>query len=439
MTPESKSLQQFLQINLSHKFKHISQTRFSSKASTFLASIFENIKKADDDFDYVDVVTSQPFENEIPKGIHYKLCPENARNHIENMTSIGQTCRFSVNGRKITVHLVYEYKEGDRHPSIKKQFSEIWYRIYLLIHLLSGYSRTQCSQTLSIYLYLTSIKKTLSDCDRDCTIGNDNVNTAFTFTCKRKNEVYLYRKEEWFKVLTHELFHSLGLDFSEYDCTEVEKQIFNIFPVKVDLRIYEAYTELWGELVNAMFISYFSLHNYRFKSPTLIGGSSGKVKLPLTASQCECVSNREPDKMIRKLEYFLYQERMFSVYQSSKILTHFGMSYDDLYSKNNNILRSYKETTPVLSYYIIKNILMFHIDAFMEWCIQHNGSSLEFNKTNIDSNMNHFITFIREHYDNHLLVESMNQARTWFLKQENNQRYDKVPITTMRMTVLEDK
>ena len=255
------------------------------------------------------------------------------------------------------------------------------------------------------------MKKTLSDCDRHCTIGEDNANTAFTFACKLKNEVYLYRKEEWFKVLAHELFHSLGLDFSEYDCSEVEKKIFHIFPVKVDLRLYESYTELWGELINAMFISYFSL------------------------------PKGEPiEKMIRKLQHFLYQERMFSIYQASKILTHFGMSYDDLYSKHPNSVQSrqsYKETTPILSYYIIKNILMFHITAFMEWCIKHNHSSIEFNKTDIISTMDHFVTFIREHYNNNELVESMDHARTWFLKQENNQRNDKVPITTLRMSLLE--
>ena len=131
---------------------------------------------------------------------------------------------------------------------------------------------------------------------------------------------------------------------------------------------------------------------------------------------------------------------MFSVYQASKILTHFGMSYDDLYSKHPNSLKSrqsYKETTPVLSYYIIKNILMFHIDVFMKWCVKHNHSSIEFNKTDIISTMGHFVTFILEHYDDKELVESMDHARTWFLKQENNQRNDKVPITTLRMSLLE--
>ena len=217
---------------------------------------------------------------------------------------------------------------------------------YLLIHLLQGYSRKECSQHLSIYLYLTSMKKTLDDCTTDCTISQDNANTAFTFACKRNNEVYLYRKEEWFKVLCHELFHSFGLDFSEFECSEVDKKMFTVFPIKTDLRLYEAYTELWGEMLNAMFIAHFSVNSEEYDYFIEEGSEYQQAYL---------------NKMLKKVEPLLYQERMFSVFQASKILTHYGMSYDDLYSKDTDAIKArngYKESTPVLSYYIIKNILL---------------------------------------------------------------------------------
>jgi hypothetical protein len=146
------------------------------------------------------------------------------------------------------------------------------------------------------------------------------------------------------------------------------------------------------------------------------------------------------EKILKKVEPLIYQERMFSVYQASKVLAHFGMSYEDLYEKSTQAMlsrRNYKETTPVLSYYIIKNIVMFHIHEFIDWCVKHNHSSIEFDKTDVPVNIDHFILFVREHYTNKELVESMNQARTWLLKQENNQRADKTPITTLRMSLLE--
>jgi hypothetical protein len=425
MTPESHSLQLFLQSNLSHRLTHIKHRKFSPTASTFIKSIFENIINAEDGFDNVDLESSNYYDDVVPKGANYKLCPEKARNHIENMTFTGQTCWFSINGRKITIHLVYEYNDEDRKPAFKKIFPNAYHRIYLLIHLLQGYARKECSQHLSIYLYLTSMKKTLADCDHDCAISQDNANTAFTFSCKRNNEVYLYRKEEWFKVLGHELFHSFGLDFSEYDCGKVDTEIYKIFPIKTDLRLYEAYTELWGELINIMFIAHFSVKSEEYDY----------FKEENSAYQQAYLN-----KMLKNIEPLLYQERMFSVFQASKILTHFGMSYDDLYERDPGASKArqfYKENTPVLSYYIIKNILMFHIHDFTEWCANHNESSLEFHKDNVATTIDHFIGFIRKHYQDDQLVSSMDQARTWFLKQENNQRSDKTPIITLRMSLLE--
>jgi hypothetical protein len=410
MTPDSKELQQFIQSNLSHKLKHIKHQKFSKEGLTFLETIIKKIIAADKDFDYLDLHTGDFFEDFTPKGIHYKLCPEKVRNHIQSISSMGQSCRFSINGRKINIHLVYEYNKENRRPCFRSIFADIFHRIYLVLHLLTSYSRSECSESLTIYLYLTSMKKTLADCSRDCTIGEDNANTAFTFSCKRINEVYIYRKEEWFKVLCHELFHSFGLDFSEYDCTDVDKKVFTIFPIKVDLRLYEVYTELWGELLNILFIAY--------------------LRFPKESAE----------KILKKVEPFVYQERMFSVYQSSKVIAHFGMSYEDLYERTDQAMlarRNYKETTPVLSYYILKNIVMFHIHDFMDWCVKYNHSSLEFNKTNVMQNVDHFISFIREHYLNKNLIESMKQSRTWLLKQENNQRTDKTPIYTLRMSLLE--
>ena len=449
MTPESQSLQLFLQSNLSHRLTHIKHRKFSPIASTFIKSIFENIIKAEDGFDNVDLESSNYYDDVVPKGANYKLCQEKARNHIENMTFTGQTCRFSINGRKITIHLVYEYNDEARKPAFKKIFPNAYHRIYLLIHLLQGYARKECSQQLSIYLYLTSMKKTLVDCDHDCVISQDNANTAFTFSCKRSNEVYLYRKEEWFKVLCHELIHSFGLDFSEYDCGKVDTEIYKIFPIKTDLRLYEAYTELWGEFINIMFIAHFSVKSGELapgrRSQTVAPGAI--VRRSQTVALYDYFKEENSayqqaylNKMLKNIEPLLYQERMFSVFQASKILTHFGMSYDDLYEKDQDASKArqfYKENIPVLSYYIIKNILMFHIHDFMEWCAKYNESSLEFHKDDVATTIDHFIDFIREHYQDDQLVQSMDQARTWFLKQENNQRSDKTPIITLRMSLLE--
>ena len=145
--------------------------------------------------------------------------------------------------------------------------------------------------------------------------------------------------------------------------------------------------------------------------------------------------NDNDDKIIQKITNYIHDERLFSVFQASKVLTHMGLSYEDLYSKSYESIQKrldlYKEKTPIFSYYIIKNILFFHFNDFIEWFIKDNGHTFQLNKDNIDR----FINFIREHYQKSDMVHTMNDLRTWFLKQENNQRADKKPLYTLRMTL----
>ncbi len=52
-----------------------------------------------------------------------------------------------------------------------------------------------------------------------------------------KPKYAFFREEEWLKVLCHESFHNLGLDFISIDTTylqEANAQVKNIFPVNVD-------------------------------------------------------------------------------------------------------------------------------------------------------------------------------------------------------------
>ena len=48
-------------------------------------------------------------------------------------------------------------------------------------------------------------------------LSPDIVNTGLTRRCATDNEVVIYRQEEWFKVLIHELIHGFGLDFHSSD------------------------------------------------------------------------------------------------------------------------------------------------------------------------------------------------------------------------------
>ena len=93
-------------------------------------------------------------------------------------------------------------------------------------------------------------------------IDSYNVNTAVTYACAKDGEVYIYRHEEWFKVLMHEVMHSFCLDFSPVHSNvtnKLKENIKNLFPINCKLDIAESYTEFWANIINLSFISFYSL------------------------------------------------------------------------------------------------------------------------------------------------------------------------------------
>jgi len=421
MSIDSKKLQEFLHTNISHRLYYLKHPVFTQNSTQLLTELLNKLCLYEKNFDFSKIVTNNLEYDYIPKGLHYELCPDEVKTYTSKMRTIGKSFMFSIGQRKIKVYLVYEYAfENNNNPQFKRFFDNAIHRIYLLISLLQSYSNDECSQYLTLYLYLTNIKKTLDDCDESCKIEERNANSAFTFACQKKNEVYIYRKEEWFKVLAHELFHSFGLDFAQNDSDDINKKVYSIFPIKTDLRLYESYCEFWAELLNVVFIAFFSI---------------------------KCSEQDFIHKVVKKIQLLIHQEIIFSIFQATKVLTYFGMNYSDLYERTSNAINIrqmyYRETTPVLSYYIIKAILIFNIDEFLSWCFTNNtGSlgSLNFDKSSNElliDNINHFIDFIRKHHNDILFIKSTEELHNWFIKQEKTNRIDNTPIRTLRMSLLE--
>jgi len=130
------------------------------------------------------------------------------------------------------------------------------------------------------------------------------------------------------------------------------------------------------------------------------------------------------------------------MFQASKILCHFGLTYNNLFQRNEegyNNRNLFKETTPILSYFIIKNILIFHSNEFLEWCFDTNEGSLDFKKTDstvLRINIENFVDFIKKYHNNDLFVSLMNETRTWFFKKDNICNKNDAFIMTLRMSII---
>jgi hypothetical protein len=102
----------------------------------------------------------------------------------------------------------------------------------------------------------------------------------------------------------------------------------------------------------------------------------------------------------------------------------------------------YKEETNVLSYYVIKTILLFNYSMFLQWCSQHNLSLLQFKKT--DSNLINFCNFIWKYHKSKPMMEILkemedylNELKTGLSFSTKNKNKKKFLLENMRMTICE--
>jgi len=415
MKDMSEKLSIFLKNNINPIIKNdFQKTRFSNNCKKFLEILFNQITFANENFKKTNIKTQKLCKNmncdDFPKGNNYEYMPNEIKSNILNMEKSVYLSQININGKLINIHLICKKNKTNNF------INNITKKIYLWLSIALQYSPKRCSHNLDIYLYFTDLEKKLPKHGE--TIKEINANTAFTTFCKPSTEIILFREEEWFKVFIHESFHCLGLDFSEFDNNVTNKKILSIFPVSSDVRIFETYCEMWAEILNIMFMVFYSTR--------------------ITQS----VNNSIIEKMIDKTELLINQERIFSLFQCVKVLEFYGMDYCDLYEKTDKShiarLYRYKENTQVLSYYILKSIYMFYVDDFIEWCIKHNNYSLNFNKSPklLHKNMDEYCNFIQEHYNRSEFVNNIKSIENWFENMNPNIMRNS-ELQTLRMSLHE--
>lgn len=344
-----------------------------------------------------------------PKNFNSDSFPELVRNHIDEMSMVQITYVFSLFNKQIMIHFIVENENAGQNLHEYNKYID---SILMWLFILNKYASPLCSKTLTIYFYMTSLKKTLPE-SKIIVLDEVNVNTAFTYTCNKNSEIVIYRKEEWFKVFMHETFHNFGLDFSDMNTDYCNKKLLSIFDVESDVNLYEAYSEIWAEIMNALFCSFHIISNKRNIDEFIIFG----VKL-------------------------IQIEKVHSFFQMVKTLDFMGLSYNDLYSKTkkSQLLRKtmYKEDTNVLSYFIIKTILINNFDGFLLWCKNNNPSLFQFKKT--VENQEKFCNFIINNYKSRDMLENVESTQkliyTIIGKKKKILHHDYL-LTNMRMSICE--
>jgi hypothetical protein len=326
---------------------------------------------------------------------NYKSIPQQIRDDIDLEDYANNYHKIELkSGRTVDLYMIFETDNKDDGFN-----AELYEKIMIWLSYLDLIARNDCSKNLTIYLILSSNKKVLPR-NRQDEIDRQNANSAFTFSCKKNNEIFIYRAEEVFKVFLHESFHSFGLDFSSMDCDNANRIITNNFEgldKQCDYRIYESYCEIWAQVINILVI----------------------------------VTRTKRNNHMNKINEYLFYERLWSIFQCAKVLHHYEVSYDDLLNKRNK----YTETkTQVFSYYILKAIGMANINEFVNWSNKENSNIMIFtkNQENIKSYCNLLcnLSYCPE------FMEDLNIVEKWFLNGKVTKK-DVLALQSMRMSISE--
>jgi len=353
--------------SISHKVKPIHHTKRTDK---LFIELYDQI--ADGHRNPVKFVVTERrirYANEIakPSQDKFRYIPQTIAKDIQHNSKHEIHIEFKVKERNIRV--IFVVQDEKYNITVYKRYAKA---VATWLHIVSDIN-TNCSQYLTIYFYFSLLVKKLPD-EIDDVIAEEHANTGFTNNCNRHaplnalSEIIIYRKEEWFKVFIHESFHNFNMDFSAQDNTIAKQRMLSLFKVESEVRLYEAYTETWAEIINVAFCSYFH-------------------------------SKSERD-FLENMELLMSYERQFSLAQMNKVLNHIGVSYSQLFELGND----YQEKTNTLSYFVIKCVLMNEHQQFIHWCKKNNSNMFVFS-----ADINEFCN----------LIERNINKRNLFIKEES--------------------
>lgn len=351
---------------------------------------------------------------------HAVVMPEWVNSVLKGGTHLTCNLSFNVSGRVVNLSVLIPNKSAaDITVKDYDAIHAVVQYVYAWMTAAYNFATAECSNVLNIYIYLTDICKTANPASTSTSnttatspqLTTDNVNTAFTWSCKRENTICVYRKEEWFKCFIHETFHNLDLDFSlKRDNAAVLNCLKSTLNISKDeLNIYETYCEVWAVFISVL----FSACNYVDDSKSRINDA----------------------KLFAFVLNALEMETRWSLLQMTKILDMFNIGYADLISADpavQNKVRRIKidsDDTNVFSYYIAKSVCMVSPWDFIQWCITHNTAILNFN--NDDENVLRFCDFLKELFNDKRIPIITDKIRNMLLS------IDDANANTMRMTIFD--
>ena len=417
----------------------MSFTKESQKLMSFFLDDFDKYSYQKGKQKEVDVVFKNIFnELIIANKIYKSSCKKNMKREVKEILSEKDTtdCSYLLNSSYVVPEikeyiiakskklLIVENKIQGVNVTLKfllfenfdnlEKYNAYIDDIFIFLNFILGFMKGKNIESLTYCLYLTHFKKKLPD-NLINILGPKNCNTGVTMGCAKNGEILIYREEEWFKVLIHETFHSLCLDFNNMHLEKLNGKIRSLININSEYNLFESYTETWACILNSCFNS---------------------LKL------IEYKSNLKD--FLLYLDFCLHFERIFSLFQCVKVLDHMGLKYKNIVnntSSNNSLkILFYKENTNVFAYYVVKCILLYYKDNFVLWCFKNNVDNI-FNFLKSEENLDSFFHLIESLYSNYDLMNDMKLAYDLLMKTKKGYIKNKRNILTdtLKMTIVDVK
>ncbi len=232
---------------------------------------------------------------------------------------------------------VYEPKSSmmEVKPTIETKFSKkLLMVLYSVIFLITKVNPSHELKRLSVQIINLPYQKRLpTGASTSITPLNVNSGVTTSFIIKKEAEVIIFRREEVFKVLIHELIHSFNLVSHSIPKSEnYLKQFFGVSQSS-SLSTFESLTETYACLLNAFLVTKLVSDNSRNE--------------------------------IDVFRYLVDCEKQFALQQASKLLPYLELS--TVKKKLYNACQDRQEQTHVVSYYVLKALNFINISLFISY------------------------------------------------------------------------
>ena len=343
--------------------------------SLIISDIYNEFVNSRKNLNKLEIYEDIIFLNFLQKKTNDKsyYLPKQIQNNIDNFFNVKYSYKLVTNSRKVNLNFYVNDKDLSKKKYIIDTYSN---NAFIIIIFLLKY--TNLDNDLIIEIFLTDYKKELPLQDKQLDIIN--VNSGYSYNDSNNSFIVIYRFEEWFKVLIHELFHALDLDFSSMSFDRTRSRMEEFFLINSKYNLYETYCESWARILNVAFFSFLKNNNSKTK---YILDFNQNIKL----------------------------EIRFSLYQCNKIL-------------DKTIMEKRKERTNVFAYYVLTCVVMLNYKDFIKWCKENNKNVLDFTKDK--ENIDKFLNFIIEKFNDESFINAL-------LKSGGFKSYD----NSLRMTILE--